>query len=58
MALATTAWFAFRFSGAKCSTWNYMGYPNKYYDIGLHTWWAQPKASAPAVLETPAGDAR
>jgi hypothetical protein len=24
-------------SGIKCSTWNYMGYPNKYYDIGLHT---------------------
>ncbi|MCL2710207.1 MAG: hypothetical protein FWE95_04945, partial [Planctomycetaceae bacterium] len=24
-------------SGLKCSVWNYMGYPCRYWDIGLHT---------------------
>ncbi len=24
-------------SGIKCSTWNYMGYPCRYFDIGNHT---------------------
>jgi len=24
-------------TGIKCSTWNYMGYPCRYWDIGLHT---------------------